>query len=99
MERLPLPNRVSDETELNRFDGIIKIITNNRCKTIYQSEFESKITTLKDCIDIAMKELKAETTEPIIIVIAETPLEGCIYRYGNREEMYWEQIGTTCGYA
>lgn len=33
-----------------------------------------------------------------VIVIAESPLHGEVYRYGNHGE-YWEQIGTVCGYA
>lgn len=33
-----------------------------------------------------------------IIVIAESPMDGEVYRYGNHGD-YWEQIGTTCGYA
>ena len=34
----------------------------------------------------------------LITVIAECPLHGAVYKYGNNGE-YWEQIGTVCGYA
>lgn len=34
----------------------------------------------------------------IILVLAETPLNGHIYRYGNHGP-YWEYIGDTVGYA
>ena len=33
-----------------------------------------------------------------VTVIAQTPTHGEIYQYGNHGD-YWEQIGTSCGYA
>ena len=34
-----------------------------------------------------------------IMVIAESPLRGSIYRYNNYGEKEWLEVGTTCGYA
>lgn len=95
----PFPCRVPFDLILSNHGAIIQIITNNRCKTIYQNEFDEKDITLDDCCNIAANELKADLNDSIIIVIIESPCEGEIFRYGNREEPYWEQIGTTCGYA
>lgn len=94
-----LPCRVPFDLGLYSYGEIIQIIANNRCKTIYQRESDEKDVTLDDCCNIAANELKADLNDSIIIVITESPREGKIFRYGNREERYWEQIGTTCGYA
>lgn len=96
---IPYPSRVSCSLVLDLYGDTIKIIANNRCETIYQNEFSEKDITLDDCCNIAVNELKADLNDTIIIVIAEAPQEGAIFRYGNREEPYWEQIGVTCGYA
>lgn len=34
-----------------------------------------------------------------LTVLAESPLEGHIYRYNNYGNKEWLEIGTTCGYA
>ena len=34
-----------------------------------------------------------------LMVIAESPLEGHVYRYNNYDEKEWVEVGTTCGYA
>lgn len=48
-----------------------------------------------DCYSLAdIKTHKGES----VTVIAESPLDGAVYQYGNHGE-YWEQIGEVCGYA
>lgn len=41
---------------------------------------------------------KKEKYRQLILVIAEAPLSGAIYRYGNHGD-YWELVGRMCGYA
>ena len=47
--------------------------------------------------DVPLSKIKARKGSKIT-VIAESPLHGEIYRYGNHGD-YWEQIGEVCGYA
>ncbi len=47
--------------------------------------------------ELPLNKVRIYKGEPVT-VIAETPLHGEIYKYGNHGG-FWEQIGTTCGYA
>ena len=80
--------KITNPDEIQIYD-LITIIYNDYDGKPTVEEFISSDTTLGD-IDIH----KAKS----IIVIAENPLHGKVYRYGNHGE-YWEQIGTSCGYA
>ena len=51
---------------------------------------EDEVTTLKDI---------AEDIPDVKIVIAEGPLSGKIYRYGNHKANTWEKVGTMEGFA
>lgn len=35
----------------------------------------------------------------IILVIAENPLSGYVFQYGNYDDIYWYVVGETKGYA
>lgn len=80
--------KITNPNEIQIYDLITIVYTDYDGKPIAE-EIISNDMTLGD-IDIH----KAKS----IIVIAESPLHGEIYRYGNSSD-YWEQIGTTCGYA
>lgn len=53
---------------------------------------------LDDCMKIALKHGYDRKNDGTLVVIAETPLSGEVFRYGNHGD-YWEAIGTVCGYA
>ena len=55
---------------------------------MFTPPYDDRIFTLED-----LRELYGAK-----IVIHETPLHGEVYRYGNHGD-FWEQIGTTEGYA
>ena len=80
---------VKDSTDLS--DKVITICCGDgHCKIIYHDgQFDDSIT-LKDI---------AEKYPCVRIVIAEFPLRGTVYRYGNHDKGKWEIIGTTEGYA
>lgn len=49
---------------------------------------------------LTLEEIAAQFPEVrCLTVIAESPLEGYIYRYNNYGNREWTKIGTTCGYA
>lgn len=52
--------------------------------------FEDEFTTLKDI---------ADDYPDVRILIAEGPLSGKIYRYGNHKANTWEKVGTMEGFA
>ena len=86
------------QTEELQFDTV-KIIFNDISETLYQNfEFSDNCLTLQNCKRIAYGFCKENETQGTILVIAENPTDGVVYRYGNHGA-YWEKIGTTCGYA
>ena len=56
---------------------------------------DDKSITLKDIEDRAKKEFKHVV---LITVLAESPLSGAVYQYGNYGG-YWTKIGDLIGYA
>ena len=50
-------------------------------------------------LDMIRKQIESRYGKILIIVIAESPLHGEIFRYGNYEDKRWGQIGKNCGYA
>lgn len=60
------------------------------------SDFGEKWMTFNEILEICKKN---GYSGGWITVIAETPLSGLVYRYGNHGETTWEFIGTTMGYA
>ena len=55
-----------------------------------------------DCIltlDMIRKQVEDKYGKNLILVIAEYPLRGEVFRYGNYEDNLWVRIGETCGYA
>ncbi len=60
------------------------------------SDFGEKWITFGEILDICQKNGYAGGW---ITVIAENPLSGLVYRYGNHGEGIWEKVGVTMGYA
>ena len=81
-------------------EEIITIVV-NRQKTIevFQTDeaFEDDtMLTLDKCLEIAKEE---GYTNGIVLVIAESYLDGKIYRYGNYSDDAWYEVGTMAGFA
>jgi hypothetical protein len=55
-------------------------------------EFDEEFITLKDIEKKASK-------NALILVIAESPLGGVVYRYGNYRPEKWQVVGVLYGYA
>lgn len=75
--------------------NVIRIIFNDKCITKYITEDKCMDFTFNEVLDIA-KENTYKTG--LIILIAESPLHGKIYEYGNYGD-YWVKHGSTRGYA
>lgn len=89
--------KVNHEEELQF--GIIKIVYKNKALTLYQNEeYSNCYPDLESCKRIAYGLSDDAERKGTILVIAENPTDGVVYRYGNHGA-YWEKIGTTCGYA
>lgn len=86
-ERTGFPERVENPCDVAIYDFITVI--RSQGNKIKAERFVSDWSTLAD-----IKTHKGES----IILIAEDPRGGGVYRYGNHGE-YWEQIGEVCGYA
>ena len=76
---------------------IITVIIETRGKQkCYKSYLDDdKSITLQDIEDRAKKEFKHVV---LITVLAESPLSGAVYQYGNYGD-YWTKIGDLIGYA
>ena len=79
------------------YDGVIRIITENKAKTIYltaQGTDEDEFITLDDCL-----KLIGYNGEGTCMVIFDDLTHGEIYMYGNYSEKCWTDYGTTRGFA
>lgn len=85
-------------TEKLQFD-IVTIIFNDISETLHQNyEFSENCLSLQNCKRIAYGFCKDTERKGTILIVAENPTDGVVYRYGNHGA-YWEKIGETCGYA
>ncbi|MBA4697811.1 MAG: hypothetical protein H2212_00105 [Ruminococcus sp.] len=50
-------------------------------------------------LDMIREQIEDKYGKNLIVVIAEYPLRGEIFRYGNYEDNRWVRIGKVCGYA
>lgn len=89
-EKIPL------DTSLGYVDRLT-IAFDNKAKTILIFEDEEE-KTFQFILDVAKK---MGYKKGVINIIAEQPLKGFVYRYGNEAGAndYIRLIGTTCGYA
>ena len=63
-----------------------------QCKVINQDEHDEPVTLEEIRLSICEEHIGS------ILVIAESFLNGTIYRYGNHDES-WEKVGTMEGFA
>ena len=85
-----------DGNAVGIWDGIARIICDNKGKTIYNSangDEHDTFLSLNDCL----KEI--DYCVGVCIVIFETALSGQIYQYGNYSDGFWYEHGETKGYA
>lgn len=73
----------------------IKIIFDKKCVEIFLEKERYLDFTFEEVMQIAEK--NGWNDSPLLL-IAESPLDGKIYQYGNYGD-YWVEHGTTKGYA
>lgn len=71
--------------------NIVKVIAGDRCKTFYCHQEYDQPIKLETC-----REWFSDSN--MLIVIAENEFDGAVFRFGNHGP-YWEEVGTTQGYA
>lgn len=77
------------------YANLLKIIFNNKCINMILSDESSLNYTFTDVLNEAYKN---GYYEGVITLIAESPLDGKVYEYGNYG-LYWVRHGETRGYA
>lgn len=66
--------------------------------THFTSEGKELTTTFAEVMNIAKKNGYDPKKDKIIILLAESPLSGKVFQYGNYGD-FWVEHGTTKGYA
>lgn len=77
------------------YADIIEIVFENKCVEIFLCDDSCLNYTFEEVLQEAKRNGYAEGR---IILIAESPLSGKVYQYGNYGN-YWVEHGTTRGYA
>lgn len=80
------------------------VIVNPYCNELDKVLFEPVWQgTYDNEVELSLEDIRIQVEQKygksLITVIAEYPLSGDVYRYGNYEGAGWIQIGTVCGYA
>lgn len=90
---------IVDGNEYGCYDGIVKIICGEKCKTIYvcsNGDENDEFVTLNDCLKI----IGWTSKMGVVLVIIEDYLSGKIYQYANNcGEPVWCEHGNTKGFA
>ena len=62
---------------------------------------DGQVYETMDFISLAeiAEQIEARGYDSSILVIAEDPMRGTVYRYGNYSDRCWEEVGWMCGYA
>lgn len=93
--------QLHESTVVARGEGILRIC-GERLSVIHFCEDDEQIT-LADCKAMADEQGYDEENDMALVVIAEHPTNGAIYKHGNRlskdKKWIWEKVGETCGYA
>ena len=71
------------------------IVFGEKCVEFFPKLERQLNTTFDEVVEVARKNGYENGT---ILLIAESPLSGTVYRYGNYGA-YWVEIGSTMGYA
>jgi len=94
-----------DGDETITYDGIIRIVWNNKAKEIIlsaQGTPDDKYISLNDCLKeigyIGYQKCLKKKMSPIVLVFFETFTSGEIYNYGNYGN-FWTEYGNTRGFA
>ena len=82
------------EDEIGYADGI-KIIFADKCVNVFLDNERCADYTFGEVMKVAKRSGWKDGT---ILLIAESPLSGKIYQYGNYGD-FWVEWGTTKGYA
>lgn len=90
---------IVDGNEYGCWDGIVKIIYEDKCRTVImvsQGEEDDEFLSLNDCLKL----IGYKTEMGIVLVIIEDYLSGKIFQYGNNVgEPVWMEHGHTKGFA
>lgn len=77
----------------------VYIIFEGKCVKIFLGYDQCLNYTFDDIMKRAFENgYKNKDEDGTILLIAESPLSGKVYRYGNYGD-FWTEIGTTTGYA
>lgn len=90
--------KVVDGNKIGIWDGVARIICDNKGKTIYKTANGYETDTflsLNDCL----KEINYGEGDGVCVVIFEFALEGIVYQFGNYRDGEWYEHGKTYGYA
>lgn len=77
------------------YADVIHIVFSDKCVKKYLHGKNSLDYTFNEIMKDACKK---GYTDGTILVIAESPLDGKVYRYGNYGK-WWDEVGCTQGYA
>ena len=96
-------NGESNMAEIKLTDSIgyadyLHIIFGKKHVTHFTSEGKELTTTFAEVMNIAKKNGYDPKKDGIIILLAESPLSGKVFQYGNYGD-FWVEHGTTKGYA
>lgn len=73
----------------------LHIVFDKKCVEFFPDLRRELDTTFDEVLEVAKKNGFENGT---ILLVAESPLNGTVYRYGNYGD-YWAKIGETMGYA
>ncbi len=90
---------------MKSFNGSDKIGYTDILNIVFGDKYIKKYLENEECLNYTFDEVLQcavengyQKRDGTILVIAENPLSGKVYRYGNYGD-FWTEIGTTVGYA
>ena len=84
-------------TDIIGYADYLHIIFGDKRVKFFTNDERSLDFTFDEVMDVATKN-GYKTEMGTILLIAESPLDGIVYRYGNYGD-YWVKCGATIGYA
>ena len=78
-----------------------KLVQDLKWNTHDEKNEDGTVYETMDFISLAeiASQIKARGYDGTILVIAEDPMRGTVYRYGNYGDGGWDEVGWMCGYA
>ena len=78
-----------------------RLVQDLKWNTHEEKDENGRVYETMDFISLAeiAEQVKARGYDSTILVIAEDPMRGTIYRYGNYSDGEWCEVGWMCGYA